>query len=241
MPTAPSRRHRRAAALAGPCLAVATLLGACQNDVVTGSLPEDGYRTRYPIVLAEAPEYLDIPVGMGAGRMSPETRASVRAFAADAAARGTGSLVVLTPSGSANEAAASYVAREIRGTVEGAGLSSALVEMRAYRVPDQRAVAPIRLSYSRVKAVSPPCGRWTGGIMPGGTGGDDGAEFGCANQANLAAMVSNPNDLITPRAGTPVPAWRRWTVFDKYGKGDVPSGKYDTGDTDTQTGGGSGG
>lgn len=212
--------------------AAAALVGACQsNDVVTGSLPDDGYRTRYPIVLAEAPEYLDIPVGMGSAGLSADTRDSVRAFALDAAHRSTGSLVILVPSGSGNEATAAYLARDIRRIALDAGLNGGLVETRPYRVGDPRAAAPIRLSFSRIKAVSPPCGRWTGSILPSRSNDDDGAEFGCSNQANLAAMVENPNDLITPRTETPVPAWRRWWILDKYGKGEVPSGSYDSGST----------
>lgn len=208
-------------------LVAALLLGACKSaEVVTNSLPEDGYRTRYPIVLADTPKTLDIPVGYGSAGLSPSSRANVRAFAAEASETGTGSLVILTPSGSANETAAAYVARQARAEAKAGGLASSLIETRPYRVDDPAAVAPIRLSYTRIAAVSPPCGRWRGQILPS-THMDDGDEFGCTTQANLAAMVENPNDLITPRAGTAAPAQRRWVVQDKYVKGEPPSGEYE--------------
>lgn len=206
----------------------ATLLAGCQNtEIVTHSVPEDGYRTRYPIVIAEAPVTMDIPVGLGTAGLSASTRDSIRAFAGDAAENGTGSLVIMAPSGSANEAAAGYVAQQIRNEVRAGGLPNALVEARTYRVADSSVSAPIRLAYSRIKAVSPPCGRWEGSVFAANSA-SDGAEFGCSTQANLAAMVSNPNDLITPRAKTPASATRRAAVTGKYGRGENPSGEYAT-------------
>lgn len=200
--------------------AAALALAGCKTDhSATGSLPTDGYRTTYPIVLTEAQETMDIPVGYGSAGLGTATRDSVRAFASDASRRGTSGLVILAPAGSANEATAGYLAREVRKQAIAGGLSGSLIEIRPYRVSDPGANAPIRLSYSRVKAVSPPCGVWSGNMLPDWSGTDDGAEFGCSNQANLAAMVSEPTDLITPRAQTSIPAWRRQVTLQKYGAG----------------------
>jgi pilus assembly protein CpaD len=44
---------------------------------------------------------------------------------------------------------------------------------------------------------------------------------GCATQRNLAAMVTNPADLVQPRSETPVYAARRSTVLDKFRKGEA--------------------
>ena len=70
------------------------------------------------------------------------------------------------------------------------------------------------------------------------TGYDNGdpPEFGCSTQANLAAMVANPNDLITPRVMTPSSAPRRATSIGKYESGADPSGAW--ADADIGTGGG---
>ncbi len=217
----------------------AAVLGACNSDqTVTGSLPTDGYRHTYPIVLAEAPENLDIPVGMGSAGLSGAQRDSVRAFAAAAADKGTGSLVILTPRGSGNEATAGAVGREVKRAALAGGIAASLVETRGYAVGDRNAAAPIRLTFSRIKAVTPPCGRWTQSMLPDND--SDGANFGCANQSNLAAMVAEPQDLITARTQTPVPAWRRWLVLDKYGKGEKTAGEYDTGNTNAGSAGSGG-
>ena len=45
------------------------------------------------------------------------------------------------------------------------------------------------------------------------------ASFGCAQQANLAAMVSDPADLLGPRAEDPRDAARRARVLEAYRQG----------------------
>ena len=45
--------------------------------------------------------------------------------------------------------------------------------------------------------------------------------FGCAQQANLAAMVANPRDLERPRKQSPSDATRRSNVIDKYRQGEA--------------------
>ena len=51
-------------------------------------------------------------------------------------------------------------------------------------------------------------------------------DFGCAAQQNLAAMVEDPADLVSPQPETRPYATRRQEVLGKYGKGDDPSTTY---------------
>ena len=220
-----SRRSTR------PAVIVLVLaLAACnqKGQALTDGLPADSYRTAYPIAVTEAPQTLDIPVGTGTGGLSPELRAVVADFGADAARNATGPVVVMTPAGSINQAAADYLARQIRAVLKQSGVAPAYMRAQTYAVADARVPAPIRLGFTRIKAVSPPCGRWTADIIPDTQKGDDGAEFGCSTQANLAAMVENPNDLLMPRAETPVRGWQRWDMLQKAAKGSRPSATYPT-------------
>jgi len=220
----PGRPTRRLAPLPAAFLALA--LAACnqQGQALTDGAPTDGYRSAYPIAVTEAPQTLDIPVGTGTAGLSADLRAVVADFGADAARNATGPVVVMTPMGSVNQAAADYLAREIRAVLRQSGVAAAYLRSQPYAVADRRVPAPIRLGFARIKAVSPPCGRWTADIVPDTRKGDDGAEFGCATQANLAAMVENPNDLLMPRAETPVRGWQRWQAVQKLGSGDSSSG-----------------
>ena len=93
------------------------------------------------------------------------------------------------------------------------------IQVAPYEVGDHAKVAPLRLSYLRVKAVVPHCGIWP----------EDAAErlsttrsyhnFGCAAQQNLAAMVANPADLLRPQPMAPANGARRANVITKYGAG----------------------
>lgn len=227
-PIRPERLLRRAARPAAIVLALS--LAACnqQGQALTDGLPTDGYRSAYPIAVTEAPQTLDIPVGTGTGGLSPDLRAVIADFGADAARNATGPVVVMTPAGSINQAAADYVARQIRVVLTQSGVAASYLRNQTYPVADPRVPAPIRLGFTRIKAVSPPCGRWTADAMPDNQKGTDGAEFGCATQANLAAMVENPNDLLMPRAETPVRGWQRWEMLQKAAKGSSPSATYPT-------------
>lgn len=211
-------------------VAMALALAACnqQGQTLTDGLPPDGYRSAYPISVTEAPQTLDIPVGTGTGGLSSDLRAVVADFGADAARNATGPVVVMTPAGSINQAAADYLARQIRTVLRQSGVAAAYLRSQTYAVADPRVPAPIRLGFARIKAVSPPCGRWTADALPDNQKGDDGAEFGCSTQANLAAMVENPNDLLIPRSETPVHGWQRWEMLQKAAKGSNPSASYPT-------------
>jgi type IV pilus biogenesis protein CpaD/CtpE len=53
------------------------------------------------------------------------------------------------------------------------------------------------------------------------------ANFGCAQQSNLAAMVANPQDFVRPRAQTPSDPMRRSTVFDNYREGEATAAQQE--------------
>ena len=82
VPTAATTRQGAGIVLA---LVVAGLVGACDmhNARISDGLPSDGYRSRYPITVQEAPEVLDLPVGSGSAGLPPDLRAVVRSFGGD--------------------------------------------------------------------------------------------------------------------------------------------------------------
>jgi len=216
---------RRFAAI-GAVLIGALALSACKSQTLhTGSIAQDGYRTRHPIIITEAPETLDIPVGTATRSLSPALSDKIQAFAADARRRGDGGIEILVPSGSANETAAMYVARQVRGAVARAGIGDAQVVAHSYAVDDPDALAPVRISYLRMKAVVDRCGVWRDNIAHDfDNRGYD--EFGCATQSNLAVMVADPTDLLYPRATRPGDPMRRDTVYEKFRKGEKPYTDY---------------
>lgn len=207
-------------------IALAALTAACQqSQISTNSGPDDGYRTRHPIVFSEVPETMDIPVGLHTQRLSQDMRSRVRNFAHQARTKGNGSVEILVPSGSANEGSANALAQDIRRTVRSGGIPTGRIAIRAYPVDDPKVIAPVRVAYARVKAVAGPCGLWQENVGPKFSNRDD-SEFGCATQANFAAMLQNPADLLGPRVSTAPDAMRRSTVFENYRAGEPTAGEY---------------
>lgn len=192
-------------------------------------LASNDYRLRHPIVVTEEPETLDLPIGRNTRALYGPVEDTITAFAAQSQQDGNGAVEILVPSGGANEAAVHAVTDDIRSALQRGGLGRSRISTRTYRVGDPSADAPIRLSYARMQATAGPCGSWPKNIG-GGVGENTSYEnFGCATQSNLAMMVENPSDLLTPRASTPVDQNRRAVVIENYRKGDVTGGTYQEG------------
>ncbi|MCK7614064.1 CpaD family pilus assembly protein [Roseibium sediminicola] len=209
------------------CLAV---LG-CQNQgqTPTSLLASNDYRLRHPIVVTEAPETLDLPIGRSTRSLSGPIVGTISSFGVDSRQHGNGSVEILVPSGGANEAAVHSVTPQIRKALQRGGVSGSRISTRTYSVTDASADAPIRLSYARMQATAGECGAWPSNIGGGFGENFDYENLGCATQANLATMVANPSDLLTPRASTPADQNRRAVVIENYRKGEVTASDYTEG------------
>jgi pilus assembly protein CpaD len=197
---------------------VAAVAAGCQTRNTAVHLADHDYRQRHPIMIAEDPEVLDIPVGMKAGELSPQIARAIRGFVADWRRNSTGALTIQVPTASANEVAAADAAHAARRIALQAGVPVSHLRMAPYHFGDLGGVAPLRLSFLKIKAVAPQCGLW-----PDDTAADphnrNYFNFGCANQANTAAMVADPGDFVAPRALDPANGARRAKVITDYQKG----------------------
>lgn len=131
------------------------------------------------------------------------------------AGEGAPMLTVEAPSG--DDPVSSDVAWRIKGALEAQGVPPYQVQVVTYLAPDPR--APVLVGFDTVRAAVPQCGTsWTN---LGRTGANAGyANFGCAVNANLAAQIADPRDIVSPRAIQPGSAARRAVVFDKYRLGE---------------------
>jgi len=203
------------------------IMAGCQSQQSQSQLlASHDYRYRHPIVITEEPETLDLPIGRNTRRLYGPVEGTVTAFAVESQRKGNGAVEILVPSGGANESAVHSVTGNIRAALQRGGLSRTRISTRTYAVQDPNADAPIRLSYARMQATAGPCGSWPKNIGGGIGENTEYENFGCATQSNLAAMVENPSDLLTPRASTPADQNRRAVVIESYRKGDVTTGDY---------------
>jgi pilus assembly protein CpaD len=212
-------RDARALWLTG---AAALTLAGCGTDYASTAitLPQD-YKQLHPIVLAQAPTTLDVfPVGQGG--LDSNSAASVRAFAARYNSRGATRLTILAPSGSRYAGRAAV--DEIRRVLASSGVRGD-VAVGSYPVGNGALAAPIRLSFTGLKAIVPSrCGQWPSDLASG-TSTETWANgpywnFGCATQSVLAAQVDDPRDFAVSQALGPSDEQMRLRAI-----GDVREGK----------------
>lgn len=220
----------RAALLIG--LAALTVAG-CQTDrIVTGTIPSD-YRDRHPIQVNEGARSVQMFVGSGRSGLTAEQRALAGGFASQWRRYGSGPLTIELPAKVANEVSSSRTVRELRSLLTASGVPARAIQIQAYQADTPSNVAPIRLTFAAISAtVASRCHAGQDNLGP--TPSAEWAQnypwrnFGCATQHNLAAQVSNPEDLVQPRVEQPSYAARRKTVLEKYRQGTDPSTTYPT-------------
>ena len=116
------------------------------------------------------------------------------------------------------------MSRKVRDVLVNAGIRPGALEFRSYSASSDESAAPIRLAYNKISAHVDGCGTWPE-YLEEQFRNRNYSNFGCATQANLAAVTDNPLDLVYPRALTPADAARRSTVLDKYRRGEVYAAK----------------
>lgn len=197
-------------------LGAAALLSSCagKDSMTTGSLPDD-YRTRHPITVGEAEKVIDIPVAAGDTGLSKGQSEVIAGFVAEYRRASSGIIQIVTPRGSANEGAAASAASATRKLMVRMGVPAQKI-LQAHFPAEFGESAPIRLTYVAIAAKAGPCGEWPADMTLNTFENKNYYNFGCSSQANLAAQIANPNDLLGPRRMTPPDSAQRGAVIDRY-------------------------
>ena len=198
-----------------------TALGACASvpPPPMDMRPTASAADHHQIHVTESAERLEVAVSPGDMTLSHGDRARLNAFAGGYLRYGHGALVMSTPSGGSNADAASILANETRRSLVDAGVSYAAVAGSSYDASG-RANAPIIVSFARYEAHAPECAPLWEQDLAHQSNNQPWESFGCATQANLAAMVEDPADLLHPRDEDPRDSGRRDTVMDAYRAGE---------------------
>ena len=221
------RRAGRAPYAAELLILVAPLTGCGLNKVYAPPDPGNDYRDRHPVVLAEAQTSVELLPQTTGGALDAETRRRLQSFVAQYRRLGHGMITVLAPSGGPDPRGAQRSVALIRDILDREGLG-AMIYVGAYPVRDPALAAPVRLSFTGVKAeVAGRCGEWPDDLASGASldGWQNRAfwHFGCANQATLSAQIANPRDLLSPRGETPQDIETRMRAISKVRAGADPS------------------
>ncbi len=147
------------------------------------------------------------------GDVGPADGPAIAAFLREYREAGHGPLVVYAPPGADGAATADSVIALARD------MGVALPDV-ALGVSAGDFGSPFHLSFTRYRAHAPECGRvWPS--LSQTARSETYHNFGCAQNANLAAMIADPADLVWPREMTPADAQRRTNVLQLYRAGEV--------------------
>lgn len=184
-------------------LLLATMLSGCAADKAvmgdTSFTPYNGSDV-YPITVAKGPVTLE--VASTNGTLQPDQVNAVQGFLRQATSASVTPITLARPSGGG---ASSRVASEIASLMGGQGIPRQRIVFATYDAPSG---APVRLSYISTYARTKPCGEWNTD-MTETSNNYSSPNHGCAVQANIAAMVANPETFYAPAVQTPIPAGGR--------------------------------
>jgi len=190
---------------------------------------------RNKITVTESVERLELYAGQDGLRLSARDESAVAAFLSQYASSGQGPLYVNIPSSGANSPGAQQAHSILQSHLGRMGLGGANMQTGQYKVAEG-ALAPIVVSYRRLTTAPINCSQ--GASLTHTSNNQAYGNFGCAQTANLAALIDNPMQLLAPYGFDNAYATRRMTIIDKYNAGEVTSAdKPDTQDVSASGGG----
>lgn len=189
----------------------ALALGACSApnvlDPYENTYVSQVHWENYPIEVGKGTMKMEVPTA--AAQLSPTQEETVVRFAQQARRTEASQVVVSRPTGGANSDA---VAGQVAYLLANEGIKPRTIVGATYQGGRN---APVVVSFARHFASSPECGDWSRSVTE--TGYNEAyANFGCAQQHNIAALVADPRDIKIPRASTPPDAMRRSQVITDY-------------------------
>jgi pilus assembly protein CpaD len=200
---------------AAGAIALAGALAGCAypTDPFDAPLPHE----RWDITVRETRSVVEVPVYAHSFALSYGDIGELRSLAGEYLAAGHGPIVIALPVGNDNEEAAIVMDALSRDVLYEQGIAYRDIQGAAYDAAGMTD-APLVVMVNRFVAEGPDCHERWDNYARTNDGGNT-LNFGCALRANLAAMVTDPADLLGPRAATPPDAARRSAVLARYRSG----------------------
>ena len=171
-------------------------LSNTENDALTVA-------ERHPITVDQQTVSISVPVDPTLSGLSRQTVGQLDNFLTVYRTKGHGPVTVTAPSGTSRDLDGQETAANVRQALNALGLDYAQMQGASYRTGERPAA--VIVSFTRYVASGPVCGIFTGDTMrryknlPSNN-------YGCADQQNLAAMVSDPRDLTSMQQAAPANA-----------------------------------
>lgn len=197
-------------------LAIALLVGTTIPACSTYQPTFDDVRANNKITVAETIERLELYAPPSGLKLSARDSDAVSNFLYQYANSGQGPLYVNIPASAAQGLGVRQTTSLLNERMRAMGVTSGL---QTGQYPSKPGVpAPVVVSYRRLATVPMDC--QLGSNLIRTSNNQPQGNFGCAQAANLAAMIDDPRQLLAPYDVTDLPAVKRTTTIDNYIKGE---------------------
>jgi pilus assembly protein CpaD len=195
----------------GAFLAV-LVAGSCSSEVAR--LSPDGAEN-HPIVVEPSTNVIKLPFSAPEAGLMPEDSARFENFVDAYTNGGNGAISISAASGPDSSEAIAYFGERLAEM--GVPRSRILVGTHDVTNGDRR----VELSFVGLAAHVDACGNWSKNLSETASN-ETAPDFGCSVQHNIAAMVSDPRDLVEARTLDPqADETQRSSVMGKYEQGKV--------------------
>jgi len=197
------------------CALIAILgLSACAAP----SISHKPTHLRNPIKVAESIERLELYTRPNGLELSARDKLAVAQFLDGYGQAGEGPLFVNRPSNAVSGLGTQQAEAVIRGLMTQGGLNPSSLQTGQY-ASRPGAPAPVVVSYRTLRAIPENCNNM--GSLTNTYSNQPHIGFGCFQSANLAAMITDPRQLLEPYAAGQPNAQRRQVIYDRYIQGET--------------------
>jgi len=199
--------------LANCALAAVIGLSACAAPSKTF----EPFHLRNAVQVAESVERLELYTRPNGLELSARDKLAVAQFLDGYARSGDGPLYMNRPANAMSGLGTQQAEAVIRGLMAQSGLSGQSLQSGQY-ASRPGAPAPVVVSYRTLRTIPQDCRALDS--LTDTYSNQTHSTFGCFQSANLAAMVTDPRQLLEPYAGGQPNAQRRQVIYDKYIQGE---------------------
>ena len=175
---------------------------------------------RNSVNVAESIERLELYTRPNGMELSARDKLAVAQFLDGYARSGDGALYINRPASALSGLGTQQAEAAIRGLMAQGGMNPLAVQTGQYS-SKPGAPAPVIVSYRTLRAIPQDCREMES--LTNTYSNQPHSSFGCFQSANLAAMISDPRQLLEPYAPGQPNAQRRQVIYDKYIKGEPTS------------------
>ena len=171
---------------------------------------------RNPINVAESIERLELYTRPNGLELSARDKLAVAQFLDGYAKSGDGALYINRPANAVSSLGTQQAEAVILGLMAQGGLNPNAIQTGQY--PSRfGAPAPVVVSYRTLRAIPQDCRAL--GDLTDTFGNQPYGNFGCFQSANIAAMITDPRQLLEPYPLGQPNAQRRQVIYDQYIQG----------------------